>query len=243
MSTPHDRTTPAPAGDAARPRIEWWLVLVVAALLGAVAIPGVRTQPAHPIDVPSVARLAELLKLARDEAVATGDDHFVLLQRPDGVPGVLLFRDIDGDARPAEVEILGEIALGPASWGRARAAERAVGDAGPGLAGPWSFDAPVAPAKIETEVDGNPRPSASPAPQATTRAKPAGAIRGVVFDPAGVPHRVSDRRLRGTPGSGAGSLYLRTTERDFAVVISPWGDVDVQRWDGEAARWQVAASL
>ncbi len=228
------QSNPSPAQTP--PRVDWWLGLIVGGLLVAVAVPGIRTAPEHAIDEPSVERLASLIRLARDEAVASGDEHFLFLERPEGEGGqgsVLLFRDIDGDSKPSEVEVIGSLPLAPARWGSAFAVERAIGDAGVGLRGPWSFDAQSRPAAM-------PEISAVSAEAPTAPAPIPSGIRGIVFDAAGVPHRIESNGLRAEPGSGAGSLYLRTSERDFAIVLSPWGDVDVQLWDGDATGWQVA---
>jgi hypothetical protein len=205
----------------------------VAALLAAVAIPGVRIRPDHAIEVASVKRLEELVRLARDQAVATGDGHFVFLEASVGEAGeasALFFRDLDGNAAPSEIEVIGRVTLTPASWGSATAHEPAIGDAGTGLRGPWSFAARSRPASID--------PAAPPQERA---AAPAGS-RGVVFDAAGVPHGLSQAGLRGAAGSGAGSLYVRTETQDYALVLSPWGDVDVQVWDVASSSWQIAVA-
>ncbi len=236
---PEPSSSASPTATSNRPSrapgraTDWLLGIVVAAVLAAVAIPGVRTRPEHAIEVASVERLEELVRLACDQAVATGDDHFVLLeasQQEAGEASVLVFRDLDGDAAPSEIEVLGRVSLAPATWGSAAAHEPAIGDTGTGLEGPWSFAARSRPAAIDPGV-----PTGEPV------ARPTGS-RGVVFDATGVPHGLSQAGLRGAAGSGAGSLYLRTTTQDYALVLSPWGDVDVQVWDAASASWQVAVA-
>jgi len=223
------------------------LGVVVVLLLASVAFPGIRAQPEHAIDVPSVARLSKLVRLARDEAVATGDAHILFLE-PANADGegarVVLFRDLDGNAEPGEVEMMGRYPIAPAHWGSKVAATRAIGDAGDWMRGPWSFGARALPAAI---------PEAAPEPMASLEATPerdataavwAGPsvhVRGIAFDASGVPHRVVEASgFHTDPGSGAASLYLNTAERDYAVVLSPWGDIEVQSWDPETAGWQMA---
>jgi hypothetical protein len=39
--------------------------------------------------------------------------------------------------------------------------------------------------------------------------------------------------------SGAGIVYLKSTTRDYALVLSPWGDIDVQVWDNFSSSWRL----
>jgi hypothetical protein len=44
---------------------------------------------------------------------------------------------------------------------------------------------------------------------------------------------------KSTGASGAGIVYLKSTTRDYALVLSPWGDIDVQVWDNFSSSWRL----
>ena len=63
---------------------------------------------------------------------------------------------------------------------------------------------------------------------------------GLVFRADGTPH--SFPSISGGSGdTAAGAVYLHDPTRDYAVVLSPWGDVDVQVWDAHSQSWQLAS--
>ena len=63
----------------------------------------------------------------------------------------------------------------------------------------------------------------------------------MLFQSDGAPHSLSAAaRETGAAGSGAGAIYLHGADRDYAVVLSPWGEVDLQVWESDASGWQAA---
>lgn len=214
--------SPPPGSEGPAPvsrKIEWLLGLTLAAMLAVVAVPGIQTRPEPKAADPTVHGLERLLVLARDGAMANGDDHFVLLE-PTGAASeslAMLFRDLDHDGRPEEAELIDSVSVdrdGELVWGSALAQHPANGDAAEVLRTPWSFADPG-------DED---------------------AVRGLVFGADGVPHAITASGRRGVAGSGAGGLYLHRGTRDYAVVLSPWGDVEVQVWDVPSRSWQLAAT-
>ena len=209
-------------------RVEWFLGLTVALLLSAVAIPGVGPIAQPSFDDPTVRGLEGLLLRARAEAIQTGDDHIVFF-RPDvstlSFPELevselmaLLIRDRDGDGGASEAEYVASVPIdssGGVEWGTAMAARPANGDGSLSLASPLSFPLNDA-------------------------GKPG---HELVFRSDGAPIVNGTASPTGVPTSGAGTAYLRSATRDYAVVLSPWGDVDVQVWDVASGTWQVAIGL
>ncbi|MCP4035976.1 MAG: hypothetical protein GY733_03505 [bacterium] len=199
-------------------KTELLLGIAIAFVLAVVAVPGIETAPQPFLADPLVRNLEELLVLARDEAANSGDEHIVLLE-PTGTFSesmVLLFRDLDGDGRASEAERIASVGLDRTEglgWGALLARQPANGDAADVLRTPWSFSDP------------------------SVRDQPL----GLVFGADGAPHTIAASGVRGAAGSGAGSLYLHSPTRDYAVVLSPWGDVEVQIWDDASGSWQLAA--
>lgn len=205
-------------------RIEWVLGLLIASLLAVVAIPGVRVDEDPSQANSAVSSIEELLLLARDEAMQTGQNHLVFFEGdPRGGPIVdakgmpvmaLLIRDYDGDWLPSLSEHIASVPMAPNSvleWGSQRATMPAEGDTADEIVGPWSFIQP----------NGHSR------------------ARWLRFEADGAPHSfASISKEAGAAGSGAGTVYLRSDARDYAVVVSPWGDIEVQVWVDGAASWR-----
>jgi hypothetical protein len=209
-------------------RVEWLLGLAIAFLLAVAAVPGIQSTPQSELSDVTVRGLEGLLLLARDEAIRTGDDHIVFFEidgpggevtNDRGVPVMaLLIRDRDADGQPSDSEYVASVPLGSdglVSWGSARATTPADGDAAQRLLGPWSFG----------ESAGQP-----------------GRVPRLVYRSDGAPHAyTAESGTHGDAGSGAGSVYLYSASEDYAVVLSPWGDVDVQVWDPGSMSWRLAS--
>jgi Tfp pilus assembly protein FimT len=209
-----------------RRRVEWLLGVAIALVLAVAAIPGVRPLADRDLAHATVRGLEGLLRLARDEAVQTGEDHIVFFEHAagGGLVGTdrgtpvmaLLIRDRDGDGRRSESEYIASVPVDAeriVRWGSAFATKPADGDVASELSGPLSFG------DSGTQVR----------------------ARGLVFRADGAPHSYSSNSTSAGSGeSGAGTLYLHGPTRDYAVVVSPWGDVDVQVWDSRSQSWHPA---
>ena len=208
--------------------VEWLLGISVAFLLAVAAVPGIQSVPHRELADVTVRGLEGLLLLAREEAIQTGDDHIVLFEidstsgqitNDRGAPVMaLLIRDRDGDGRESDSEYVASVPVdadGIVAWGSALATMPANGDAADQLTGAWSF------VQARGQV---------------------GRVRRLMFRADGAPHSFSaDSGLSGAAGSGAGTVYLHSSTDDYAVVLSPWGDVDVQIWDPGSGTWQLAS--
>lgn len=208
--------------------VEWFLGVIVALLLAVVAVPGIKPVEELTLEQSTVRGFEELLVLARDEAVRTGADHIVFFEAGEGagsaVEGmtsramVWLIRDRNGDARGTADEVIASVPVNQKAnidWGTRFATRPAIGDVASELAGPLSFAVPQA----------------------------EGQVPALVFRQDGTPVATgSGGDARGSSGSGAGTVYLRSSTRDYAVVLSPWGDIDVQVWDDAKSAWQIASA-
>lgn len=229
MDQPTENAT-QPVGTAPRSKrdVEWFLGIVVALLLVVVAVPGIKPIEQSVLDDATVRGFEGLLLLARDEAVQTGDDHIVFFDSGkgsdpsiEGAPSEVmawLIRDRDGDGRPSEAEYVASVPIdanGSVGWGSRFATQPAIGDIATTLMGPLSFG--------------------------SRRAN--GEASALIFRQDGAPILAgSAEGADDTSNSSAGTVYLQSTTRDYAVVLSPWGDVDVQVWDDITASWQLATA-
>ncbi len=227
MSNAEASTTPSQTNGQGK--TEWLLAAAIVCLLAAVAVPTIRHQPRPHVAVAPVMDLEGLLTLAREQAIATGESHLVYFESDSqgnqvtddvGAPVLaLVARDSNRDGRASPSEYVASVPVDPEAgvvgWGRSQAPRSANGDTGLRRAGGWSFTGPHGLASA----------------------------RWLMFGPDGMPRALSfETRLVGPPGSGAGALYAYSATDDYAVVLSPWGDVEVQHWNGDASRWQLAAS-
>jgi hypothetical protein len=249
----NEAVAPQPGGPRVAPRrVEWFLALAVALLLAAAAIPGVQSTSHGDLAEATVRGVEGLLRQARDEAVRTGEDHIVFFEQMDieqngmeqnGIErsGIeqsddeqvhqtsailnhdtnqdkgerymaMLIRDRDGDGRASDSEFIASIPAdteGIVRWGSALATMPASGDVAGQLRGPLSFG------RSDSQIR----------------------ERGLVFRSDGAPHAV-ESKLDAAGDSGAGTVYLHGPTRDYAVVLSPWGDVDLQVWDTRSQSWR-----
>jgi type IV fimbrial biogenesis protein FimT len=84
---------------------------------------------------------------------------------------------------------------------------------------------------LEGQVPPNELLAAIPGTGSSFRMPNDGAIvNRVVFRPDGVPVAFDDACVMGRLGSGGGTIYVTTTNRDFAITLSPLGMVRVHTW-------------
>lgn len=179
-----------------------------------------------------VRALADLLSLARAEAIRTGDNHIVFFSQDaqdnglsgpsGGAAAALLIRDLDNDGEVDNGERIAAVnvdSTGSLSWGSAFAAassDKAPED-NPGATFPAS-DADFLCCTF-LEPDGQP-------------------ARWVMFMPDGMPRSFELGPLDvGDIGSGGGAVYITSGERDYAVVLAPLGGVRVHTFDRGGNTW------
>lgn len=180
--------------------------------------------------------VADLLLLARSEAIRTGNRHVVLFGPPGttdpsgtavqagGSPAPMMVL-VDGPPATADCAIgAGEDrrTLHPVDdvlWGVSHATARAPADEG---------TAPFAPPQASGGTFAD--PGNDPVPW-------------FLFRPDGIPVV-----FEGLPGGGCGTIgqtgtggaafYLTNGERDYSVVLSPAGAVRIHSWNDEAGQWR-----
>lgn len=208
--------------------VEVVVVSVVLATLLAIAGAGLGQWSRNQRAKDTARSIADLLTVSRAEAVRSRRIHVVFFGRDkagaeladaSGQPAAAVsIVDLDGDGAIDANERFGVVAEandGSAVFGHSLASDRASGD----------------PAGS----------SGSPPSAAFTFDRPDGsAASWVALLPDGTPRAYVDDSLAGTGaiGTGAGAIYVTSGMRDYAVVLSPLGAVQVQVWDSEQQRWR-----
>ncbi len=206
---------------------------VLAVLIGVAAI-GIDSWFSAQRAKGAVRKMADLMMLARTEAVRTHQNHVVLFQLDAaGNPlldssgtevAALLFRDGDGNGVPQASEYVSALHFdqtGSLSWGGTMALQ-------PGAEVPAPNDNPAA---------AFPLPANSACCTFTNAG--GGPARGVVFLPDGMPRAFSIGPFAsGVVGSGNGAVYVTSGDRDYAVVLAALGGVRGHAWEPGAGVWQ-----
>jgi type II secretory pathway pseudopilin PulG len=213
-------------------------IAVVVAIIGAmvaVAVPqmgrSLRDRQARLVTMEA----ADLVRLARAEAIRTGDHHVVFFgppgsTDPDGTAllhtggstaPVLALRDgppATSNCRIDPGENRRSIGAEPGlSWGVSQATVRVPGDEGGAV-----FSPPQA--SGSTFVD----PASNP-------------VNWVLFRPDGIPVVFTgaggDCGAVGSTGTGGAALYITNGRVDYAIVISPLGSVRIHSWRQGGGAW------
>ncbi len=212
-------------------------------LAGVRGIVGVLMRIAAPIfvrwqddqDAKRAARgIADLLMLARSEAIRTGDQHVVFFGPPGSQdPAGTNIQDSGGNYVP--VLVLDD---GPAATANCRIdGGEAIEVIQPidGLA--WG----VAAATAQAPNDNGTAAFAPPQSSGSTFADPTGTAQSwLLFRGDGMPVVFSGSGGNcgnvGSTGTGGAAFYLTNGKRDYSVVLSPLGSVRVHAW-ADSAGW------
>ncbi len=208
--------------------IEVVIVGAVVAVLAAAGGMGLQSWFAGQRAKHAARQLADLVTLARVEAIRTRVNHLVFFQtdaggNPLSEPtgngvAALVVRDDDGDGAPDPGEFRSAVPFDPSgllSWGVSVATVPAPGDPTP---------------------DG-----ANPPPTPWTFRQPNGSdANWVVFLPDGTPRAfgIGGGFNNGPVASGDGAVYVSSAERDYALVVAPLGGVRVHAWDPAQSDWR-----
>jgi prepilin-type N-terminal cleavage/methylation domain-containing protein len=206
--------------------IEIMIVVVILGIMTGIVVT-VLTRGAADQRAKAAARsVADLLMLARTEAVRTGVTHLVFFQQDiddaalvnsfgDPVAAVLI-RDADGDGIPDAGEYRASVPFDRTSslaWGGAFATGAAPNDNPDGVF-----------------------PAVDPDFSCCTFTDPDGEeARWVAFLPDGMPRGFKKGPFSTSPlGEGGGAVYMTSGQRDYAVVLAPLGGVRVHTWRNAA---------
>jgi prepilin-type N-terminal cleavage/methylation domain-containing protein len=204
-------------------------ILGIFALIGGIAI---QSSLGEARAKGAVRNFADLLMLARTEAIRTGDSHVVFFAQDaegnalTGTSGqaaaALLIRDLDGDGRVDAGEKIASVnvdSTGSLSWGSVYAAVGSDQAPNDNPAADFPEDDADFLCCSFTEPDGD-------------------AARWVVFRPDGMPRAFSVGPFSaGNVASGNGAVYVTSGARDYAVVLAPLGGVRVHAWARGANAW------
>ena len=211
--------------------VEVAIVLAIIGIVTAVAMPNV-DRYFEAVNGRAAARsVANAFQHARAQAIRTGSNHVVFfsiggagdtagnnLERPDGglVPILVL-----NDGRPGSANQNCEIDAGE---------ETVTFNAQDGVG--WGFNGPPAASPIPDE-----QPGTIPAAGSSFQLPAGGVTTWVQFRPDGVPVAIDAACNAGQLGSGGGTIYLWTSNRDFAIQLSPLGGVRVHTWNANNGAW------
>lgn len=223
----------------ARPRhqsgftlIEVMVIIAIIGIMSALALTVLGRRIGDQRAKAAVRSIANLMQLARTEAIRTGTNHVVYFQlEPDDDPlldkagtpvAALMTADADADGVPDAGEYRASVPFDDTdslSWGSTYAA---VG----------SDTAP-------NDNPGGTFPATDPDFSCCTFQTPGGGdARAVVFLPDGMPRAFSTGPFAmGPVGGGGGAVYVTSGTRDYAVVLLPLGTARVHSWNRGADAW------
>lgn len=180
---------------------------------------------------------ADLVRLARAEAIRTGDHHVVFFGPPGSTdPGGTALVHTDGSTAPV-------LALrdGPPATSNCRIdpgeTRRSMGGQ-PGMS--WG----VSEATSRATGDESGAPFTPPQASGSTFVDPASnSVNWVLFRPDGIPVVFTgtggDCGTIGSTGTGGAALYITNGRLDYAIVISPLGSVRIRSWPHGGGAWSI----
>jgi type II secretory pathway pseudopilin PulG len=211
---------------------ELMIVVAIIGIVAAAALPAWRTFQLNQQLRAGVRMGANVFNFARSQALSTGNNFIVMF----GVgPGTDVcgnpLEDVNGNPVPFLVIDDGAPGTGDCCITAAAEVVQTLDPRTPGAVA-WGVTFAGAPAPLDTGT----------APVWNTvgssfRTTAGVNARGVLFRPDGIPVTYSNACNVGPTGSGGGALYVTNTERDYAIVLSPLGAVQVSRWDRPNNAW------
>jgi prepilin-type N-terminal cleavage/methylation domain-containing protein len=239
MTAPHSaiRSAPGARSRSGMTLVELMVVVALMAAILALAVPAVSEWMGNQRARAAARSLADLLQLARSEAIRTGNRYVLFFGNPGSTDAagnpvemggawvpVLLINDgppVSSDCQIGAGEALDAIgAVDEMSWGVSWANTKVSTDSG---AAPFN-------------------PSPPPDWDGATFADPSHAkVNWLLIRPDGIPVGFSGAAAGcgtiGGVGSGGGAFYVTNGERDFAIVLSPLGGVRLHLWNRAAGVW------
>jgi type II secretory pathway pseudopilin PulG len=213
-------------------------IAVVVAIIGAmvaVAVPqmgrSLRDRQARLVTMEA----ADLVRLARAEAIRTGDHHVVFF----GPPGTT---DPDGtalvhtDGSTAPLLVLRD---GPPATSNCRID---AGEARRSMGGEPGRSWGVSEATSRVTGDESGAPFSLPQASGSTFVDPdSNAVNWVLFRPDGIPVVFTgtggDCGTIGRTGTGGAALYITNGRVDYGIVISPFGSIRIRSWPHGGGSW------
>lgn len=217
--------------------VEVMVVLAIMGIVLAAAVPNVNRFFETNRGRAAAKSIADAFTIARAQAIRTGNNHIVFFSVINaGIPagdvgGSLL---VDASGNPVPILVLDDGAPGSPNQnclidvGESTYSFEAQDGVGWGSnAPPAGSPAPDDDAVVAIPVDG----SSFRAPDGTPN------MTWVQFRPDGVPVAIDNLCNTGRLGTGGGTIYLQTQNRDYAITLAPLGGVRVHVWDLVNGRW------
>lgn len=212
--------------------IEAMIVVAIIGIVTALTLPNVSRHMEAGAGRAAARSIADAFNIARAQAIRTGNNHIVFFAI--GAAGDTAGNPLD----KTNGELVPILVLNDGSPGSANqncvidASEEIVTfDAQDGVG--WGFNAPAATATPPNELLATIPANGSSfrAPNGTTP------VTWVQFRPDGVPVAIDAACNAGRLGTGGGTIYLWTSNRDYAITLSPLGGVRVHTWNASTGGW------
>lgn len=214
--------------------IEIAIVIAIIGVISALTLPNVTRYQESARARAAAKSIADAFSVARAQAIRTGNNHVVFfsiggagdtagnaLEGTDGRPVPIL---VLNDGRPGSTDQNCEVDAGEQIF---------VFEAQDGVG--WGYNQPGS-SDVAPDDAGV---STIPASGSTFQSPSGTAVTWVQFRPDGVPVAVDSSCNAGRLGTGGGTIYLWSSNRDFAVTLSPLGGVRVHTWDAARGGWTV----
>ncbi len=213
--------------------IEVAVALAIVGVITALTLPNVSRYMENAKGRAAAKSVADAFNFARAQAIRTGNNHVVFfaaggagdvagnaLESADGRAMPIL---VLNDGRPGSADQNCEIDAGE---------ETIVFEAQAGVGWGNNLAPSTEQAPDDTAVTDIPASGSSFfAPNGTT------AVTWVQFRPDGVPVAIDSSCDAGRLGTGGGTIYLWTQNRDFAITLAPLGGVRVHVWNTATGAW------
>lgn len=207
--------------------LELMVVLAIVGITAAIAVPSLVEYQENARLKGAARGFADAFQLARSQALATGNDHMVILSAGGGGPCGNPVTDAQGN--PVDAVVIDD---GPPGASNCCIDPGETVQTVPQRDG-VNFGVANAGAPVGSDTGGG-----NFAASGTSFSNPAGGQTfWVRFRPDGVPVGVNAGCAAGDVGTGGGGVYVTNGELDFAVVLAPLGSAKVHGWVGGATPW------
>lgn len=213
--------------------IEAAVVIAIIGIVSATTLPNVSRYLETGRGRAAAKSVADAFNIARAQAIRTGNNQVVFFSAAGaGDTAGNGLTDADGDAVPILILNDGRPGSGNQNCEIDAGEATITFEAQEGVG--WGANAPP----TATEAPDDDGVTAIPASGSSFRA-PNGTtgVTWVQFRPDGVPVAIDSACNAGRLGSGGGTIYLWTTNRDYAITLSPLGGVRVHVWNPTAGAW------
>jgi len=214
--------------------VELMVVLSIAAVLASVAVPSWR-QYQDDQEIRSVAReISNAFHTARSQSLSTGNNHLVFIGAgPGGAVDPCGAPLVDQQGGVVPILVANDGAPGAGNCCFDNLANERVAVIQPAANANWGS---TFAAGVQANLDAG---GGDPLTGSTFHRQD-GLTQSfaLLFRPDGIPVAVDPACNTGAIGTGTGGVYVTNGNRDYAVVVSPLGTVNVRRYNRGTNQWQ-----